>query len=348
MGEQLIGNVALALRAQGSFGTINGTISGLTTTVNMAEGYLVGVGDQGYRNSGITLPKQTREALSLARVGYSLQPSQFVKRTLSGLKIVVPWGGARNVAASPAVDNDFQWATQFPAMFGALGGAGLVAAVDASATDADIWTPGAATYCSIALWDGVYLYKIRDNLCKVTINFTPQLKPTAEIEFVRLGVLESRTAVALATATPGSQLTAVSTLNSVGSSYGVTRTFTACQLVIEPNITAFPASNADENTIAQDGTTISLDMTMIADDGDPDHDEDRLIETAAHAVDFTFGLPATAAGATCLGWKAAINNIEVEELETVAVVNRYAKKITGKATIGSTGTAGTEFSLTIW
>ena len=49
-----------------------------------------------------------------------------------------------------------------------------------------------------------------------------------------------------------------------------------------------------------------------------------------------------------LGWKLAIDNLELGTIETAAVSDRHASKIKANATIGSSGTAGTEFSLTMW
>lgn len=353
MAELLAGTVALCMMPQGSgFGTINTTISGLTTGASQANGLLLGLDGEGYRGSGITIPKQTAQRLELARNGLSRRPGQLEEVIHEGLSIVLPFGGARNTASTPKVATDFALSSTWPGMRAALLAAGLA---DAAVSVGYNFTPADLTYASVALWYKGRLYKFRDCTTKVTLTHEGQKAPRAKIDLERLGTL-----VSVATQTPtitngngttvGNQTTAVAKCRGVANTFGGTlRNFSKSEIVISPDIQVLGLGNDSTSRLVQNGTNIDFEMTMLIDDGAPSYDEDNLSSTSAPSSSITFGVEnnaATADGAVCNAHAITLANVEGQSVEVSDETGKYAaNKFIARATVGASGAQGSEFIL---
>lgn len=358
MAEMLHTPIAMAILPQTQLGTVNSTLAALTTSVNTAQGLVVGLASEGIRSSGITLPTFEREQLDLARIGGSRQAG-VLERVIHGkFSIKFAWGGARNTAGGSPNDATFNIASHWPGVDAMLRCCGMVGAADASAAIGHIYTPGAVTWASIGIWSKGRYRVYRDCLGKLTIDYTAQRSPVATFEVDTFGPLHSIGSHILGNAPPDNQAIAVAKAMGVANAWGATRSWRTTQIVISPAFTALGFSNDSDasgnpvDRVTQDGTDIDFSTVIVADDGNPVFGDDILALTSVPTADMTFGVAnntATAGGAVCNAHKWSLNNIGGKTNVLVDETGSYVgEKFEGHATIGGSGTAGAEASLTFW
>ncbi len=317
MADHSFGNIALAILPQTAQGTINATIAGLTTSVNTAQGLVLGVGTTGEGNSGIELPEHTREGLALARIGKGRQADTFIRESASGLKITFPLGGARNTASNPTVDADFDLSQSavFPGFDAILKATGLTGAGWTGGAGWDYVASGGVTYATVCIWAGGFKITYLDVLVsKLTFKTPPGEIGTVEAEFVTPSVY-GFAAQSLATITQGNQATACPVVQGVGFAYGNTRPFESLEVALAPTTEESPDSNAANGKRSRQ-TAFDVDVKgmIYAATADADAERDTLISTSAPTTDATFQVgSATSAAGVANSYAFNLNNMTVRK-----------------------------------
>lgn len=344
MADHSFGNIALAILPMAQVSTI----TGLTTSVNTAQGLVIGVGTTGEGNSGIELPEHTRVGLELARIGQGRQADQFIREEASGLKITFPLGGARNTVSNPVVDEDFDLSvsTIFPGLDAILKAVGLTGAALSGATDAwEYKASGSATTAAIALFAGgfkvVYQNALVSNL---VIKAPPGEIATIEAEFSTPSV-NSWGAQTLSTITQGNQATSCPVVQSANFTYGNLRPYESIEISLAPTSETAPDSNT-ANGLRSRQTEFNVDVSglIYAATADADAERDTLISPSAPTVDATFqiGSAAVAAG-VANAYAIDINNATVRKGKMKKAGDYLQWESTLEANV--IGSAGTEFTL---
>lgn len=316
MADHSFGNTALAILPQSGVGVINTTINGLTSSVNTAQGLIVGVGDEGEGNSGIEMPEHSRVVKELARIGNSPVAGSFLREVVESLKMTFPLAGARNTASNPTVDGDFDLATHFAGFDAVLKACGLSGAAWGGGAGHEYTPSGGATYASIAFWFGGVLVKYLDALAKVTLKLTPSEQGLVVVEF-EVGSVAAWGAQSLSTITPGNQATAAPIVQGVAHSWGASRPYEEMEITIEPAFEERKDSNASTGLRkAQSAIDIGLKTTVLAATADPDFERDQLILTSAPTADSTQQIGTTTVNAGVANAVAiGVNNIEVSKIK---------------------------------
>ena len=337
------GNIALCILPQSAFGTINATIAALTDTANAANGLVVGVGDAGDAQSGITLPTFTRIGRDAARIGQSSQADTFIRVSPAGLKIKFPLGGARNTSSNPTVAADFNLATYWPGFDAILKASGCSGAAD---TLSHLYTATSdLTYASVGVWSGGYLDLFKDVVVSsLVFDSPPGDAGTVEASFSTPSLV-SRVLQALTTITTGNQATAVPVVKGAGNALGATRPFESFTLTLTPTVEEAGDSNETSTgrRIRQTGFDVAGKAVMYAAASDPDFEMDAL-EASAPTGDMTFNIgSATGAAAVCKTYGVLLNNIVVRNTKKAKLGTYlgWESDFEGKAIT----TAGTEFTL---
>ena len=313
MADHSFGNIALAILPMASVSTI----TGLTTSVNTAQGLVVGVGTTGEGNSGIELPTHTRVGLELARLGKGRQADAFIREEASGLKITFPLGGARNTVGGTPADADFDLSQSgiFPGFDAILKAVGLTGAAWSTGVGWEFKASGATTASAIALFAGGFKVVYQNALvAKLTIKAPPGEIATVEAEFSTPSV-DAWGAQTLSTITQGNQATACPVVQSANFTYGNLRPYESIEISLAPTTESAPDSNTS-NGLRSRQTAFDVEVSglIYAATADADAERDTLISTAAPTTDATFqiGSAAVAAG-VANAYAIDINNATVRK-----------------------------------
>ena len=349
MADHSFGNIALAILPMASVSTI----TGLTTSVNTAQGLVLGVGTTGEGNSGIELPTHTRVGLELARIGNGRQADTFIREEASGLKITFPLGGARNTVSTPTVlDADFDLSQSgiFPGFDAILKAVGLTGAAWASAPIGwEYKASGSATAAAIALFAGGFKVVYQNALVtKLTIKAPPGEVATVEAEFSTPSV-NSWGAQTLSTITQGNQATACPVVQAAAFTYGNLRPYESIEISLSPTTENAPDSNT-ANGLRSRQTAFDVEVSGLiyaADStgaGAPDVERTTLISESPPTSDalFQIGTAAVAAG-VAKAYAIDINNATVRKGKMRKAGDYLQWESTLEARCISS--AGTEFTL---
>lgn len=348
--------LGLIAGSQVGFGTVNATIQGATGALGIANGVVLGDASSGVGESGIDLAF-VRVSRELAPVSgsFTKQFPTFLRRDLDRFTIAVQLKGSGPIASSglasnPVVDGDMDLSANYPglhALFRALGlsGAAWGGGVGYS------YMPASVLPATVKVWDGAganaTAYVIQD--CVVadfSIKFAPGDVAVATFEIA--GTVLSHATETFPTFTYGHLATiSAPTLVSAAHSYGigaVARDFSELELTINTNVEQFSASNSPTGfRPRQTRRDIGATVTLLADTGDPDYEDARMIATGASADDLTFncGAAAVALGEV-KGFAVFLNNPSVARHEIAKVGDAKALTLTLEAT-GTT--VNSEFEL---
>lgn len=357
MADHAFGLIALSVLPQGSgAGTVNATIAALTDTVTHFNGLVVGVGDAGDGNSGITLPTHAREGLEAARIGNSAVADSFLREVPTGLKIKFPLAGSRTAASGTPADSDFNLATTFPGFDALLRAAGLTGAADSSGTAGHAYTPsGNVTYCSIGLHFGGLFVVYMDCLAELEFDLTPGKIGTVEASITIGSVYNwysSGRVLATVTKNSGStgtaQEVAAPVVKSAANAWGVTRPFKALTINVSPLAEVGEDSNSTTGfRTEQNGIDISFKTTIYAATSNPDYERDEMVDTSPDGDDMSFQVNGPTAGsAQCNGYFFVLANAIPRTNKPVKIGNQLGWEVEGECK--AITTAGTEFTFELY
>lgn len=345
MADHSWGNAALCILPQSAQGTVNSTITGLTTTVATADGLVIGVGDKGEGGTGIEMPEHQRVGQELARIGNSAQADQFLREVAANMKLIFPLAGGRNTAGNPTVDADFNLATHFPGLDAILRACGLTGAAWGSGVGHEYTPSGAATYATVGLFFGGLKVVYLDVLVALDVEMEGGKSAVATASF-DVGSIYSWGAQTLSTITQGNQATAAPVVQNTAASWGATRPPRTLSLSINPNITDTPDFNAaNGRRRAQESIDVTFSAEIYAATSDPDFERDELVKTTAPTADLTMLVPgaSTSNGGVANSYSLAINNNVPRTAKPRKFGSYLGWEVSGEAKAIST--AGTELSL---
>lgn len=322
---ELTFGLAMAIGGQGTLGTPDPTIAGLTGSIDSDDGIVLGDPGGGAGETGIEL-ELTRRLTELAAVSgsFTRQPSTFLGVDVATLRFSWQLKGNGLTQDASLTDTDYAPIPGIDALLRACGFTGAAWGGGAGW----IYTPASASIATAKIWSGVganaIAIVIKDIVGSLEIEFTPGEVAIATATLS--GVLHSITSgVTLPTfnygagATTGNQLVSAPAISAVGHNWGISaalRGFTDATLSIDNEIEELPDSNAEGGVRKrQTGRVIDLSMTLLADSGDADFELTQLqLATApTDALNFTVGTPATN-GLVIKGYRVIGTNPEVRNV----------------------------------
>ena len=341
MADHAMGNIGLCILPTASLATI----SGLTDTITVSGGLVIGVGSTGDGGSGIELPEHERIGLELARIGSSAVASAFLREQLSSLKLTMPLAGARNAASNPTVDADFNLATTFPGLDALLRCGGLSGAAWGSGVG-HVYTIAAPGAAALGVWFGGLKVVYNEVFATLKIKLTPGEAGIIEATF-QAGTITSWGAQALTTITAGNQATAPPVVQGVANAWTATRPFTSLEVDITANITESPDSNAATGLRrASEKIDATFKTQIYAATADPDYERDQAILPTAPIGDMTMLVPnntITANAGVCNSYGIKLNNVTPTKWKPAKIGTYLGWDVEG--TCNAITTAGTEFEL---
>lgn len=349
--------LGLAVGFQSGFGTINATVQGLAGALTLTDGIVLGEASAGVGESGIDLAflREQRDVAPIVS-SFTKQFPTFLNRRVDRFTVAVQLKGSGTIAlsglaANPPVDADMNLANNYEGLDALLRAAGLAGAAWGSGVGHQ-YVPAAVQPLTAKVWSGsgsnAVAYVLMDCVVStLSIVFTPGDVAIATFEIA--GTVVSHTGgVTMPTFAFGHVATiSAPTVVNVGHVYGIggaPRDFSELELTIENDVEDVPASNSTTGFRSrQTGRRIGATATILADTGNDDYEDDRLIATSAIVDDlsFTVGLAATA-GSEVKAYFVSLNNPNLVRKEETKVGGAKALALTLEATALS---ANAEFEL---
>ncbi len=356
--------VALAVGNQTALGTVNATIAALSGSLDSSDGFVLGDGESGDAESGITLPDFVRQARAVADVAdsFTKQASSFQRVDTQNLSITIQLkGNGEATDATPAVgEASILTATnpedQFAGVDALWQAAGLVGANGGANVEYD-YTPriGATSpstrYVTIKLWVGDLSFVLQDCIVdSAVLTFPPG--GTALCTFnLRVGSHDPDTqfndGVTIPTIDYGSQASlSAPIVQGVANAWSTTRGYRELTITINQGIEEIADGNqATGVRLVQGERAITLDGAIWVDAAGSSFDFDNVVGTSAPTADmsFTVGTPSTAEDDVNNALILECNNLEHQSVKYNREGTTMVTEFTG-AKCTATG-AGLEFSL---
>lgn len=342
--------IGFAVGVQSAFGTPNATISGLSGSLGVSDGIVLGDAESGDAESGIVTPTIEGFYREVADVSGSFTKSadSFLRADVNSLAITVQLKG--NGATATPASGEAQPDAGIDALLQMAGMTG------ANGSNADYeYTPTTGTgtiYGTIKLWIADLSLVFTDVLVdSAVLTFEPG--DAAVVTFnLNVGTHDPSTdfsdGVTFPTFNYGTQASlAAPAIAGVNHTWGSARGFNTLTVTIAQNIETFGDSNVATTGQRQSQTQrlITVDGTIYVDTADSDHEYQNLTGTSAPTDDLSFQVgTANGAGAGTLNAaKVECNNLQSTSIKhnrigTATVVELSAAQATAT-------TAGGEFKL---
>ena len=349
--------VAVAVGNQTALGTVNATIAALTGSIDSSDGCVLGDGESGDAESGITLPDFVRIARAVADVSgsFTAQASSFQRVDTQNLAITVQLKGNGELTdATPAVgEASILTATatedQFDGIDALWQAAGLIGANGGAAVEYD-YTPRVAAsspstrYVTVMLWVGDLSFALMDCICEsAVLEFTPGGTGLCTFNLRVGSVYAAADGVTFPTIDYGSQASlSAPIVQGVANAWSSTRGFRELTVTIDQGIEEIADSNqATGVRLVQGDRTFLLDGAIWVDDGDSDFDYANLSGSSAPTADLSFlvGTASTVEDDVNNAYRIECNNVEHQSVKynregTTMVVEFSGAKCTATAVGG--------------
>ena len=345
--------IAMAIDVQSAFGTINGTISALSGTLDQTDGMILGDKASGEADSGITVPNivaVVRENPVVA-ASFTEQWDAYLRTAVEGLSIAFPLQGNGADAGAPTADA----ASPLVGPNAILQAAGLIETTGGGSPDVDFKPNASTVYATIKLWLGsgttglsfVYQDCLVDTL---SLSFPPGSSGIATAGF-KVGSLATQAdGVTFPTVTYGTMASLASpVVEGVAHAWGATRGFENLTINIANTLEEFGDSNVTTTGLRQSQTRrlITVDGAIYMTAAAAPYEYDNLVGTSAPTDDLSFqvGDPDVGGAETALNaYKVTVANLSAQNL-------KYEKRGTATVAVlsGAKATdtaAGGEFTLT--
>jgi hypothetical protein len=346
--------IGLAIGSQSAFGTPNSTIAGLSGSLGVTDGILLGDKASGDAESGIAIPAIEGVYREVAAVAGSFTESAdaFLRAAVNGMQVSFPLQG-NGVTSTPSSGQ----AQPLAGIHAFLHSAGLIGAAGTAPVYA--YTPrhnassgGATIYATIKLW-----------IADLSFVFTDCLIESCEIAFtpggngivtgtIRVGKHSPSTdfadGVTFPTFAYGTQASlAAPTVAGVNHTWGQVRGFEELKITIQNEIEEFGDSNVATTGIreSQVRRQILVDGTIYVATADSDFDYQSVVSAVAPTVDMSFQVGTVAAPAATLNaYLVAVNNVQAKSTKFDRRGTALVATLSGAKATATT--AGAEFSLT--
>lgn len=349
----------LIVGVQSGFGTPNNTITDLVSgggagaggAIDTSNGYVLGDGESGDGETGITLPSLDGDFRDVAAVAnsFSEQPDSYLKTLITGFSIAVQMKG-NGLTATPALGEGIPFAgvdvlNQMSGLSGGNGGANAeYDYTPASATvygTVKLWVSDLAMIFTDCLVDSVSYAMTPGDAGIATYNisvgaFTPGTTPTGS----------TRPYYEVAT-TPdflaGNQTGNAPVIAGVGNAWGTTRGFNDLTITIANAIETFGDSNVLGTGLRQSQTerVVNLNGTIYMDDVDEGFEIEEMYGGTQSDLSFTVGTLVT--GATAMNaYRFECNDIQPQNVKQNRIGANTSVEFSGKCTATA---AGGEFTL---
>jgi len=335
--------VAIAVGNQTALGTVNATIDGLSGSIDSSDGCVLGDGESGDAESGITLPDFVRVARAVADVSgsFTAQASSFQRVDTQNLSITIQLKGNGELTdATPAVGEASPLTAtatedQFDGVDALWQAAGLVGANGGANVEYD-YTPRISStspstrYVTIKLWVADLSFTLMDCICEsAVLTFPPGGTGLCTFNLRVGSVYAAADGVTFPTIDYGSQASlSAPIVQAVAHSWSSTKGFREMTLTIDQGIEEIADANqATGVRLVQGDRTFTLDGAIFIDTADSDFDYANLSGSTAPTADlsFTVGTVSTVENDVNNAYIVECNNVEHQSIKynregTVTVV----------------------------
>ena len=345
--------LGVAVGVQGSgLGTVNSTIAGLTGSLGLSDGLVLGDPSGGVGETGISISLERSERDAVDVTGsFTRQAGTFLSEG-GTITIVCALRGAGNTATATPVDADMALSTTYPGLNALLRAAGWNGSAWGSGVGHQ-YVPAAAAPVTVKLWEGEAAattgnaWVAMDCFASLSIDFTPGDVPIATFTIPIGSVYSFTAALTVPTFTYGTVASVSSpVVKNVGNVWGPAdaRGFSSLTVSIDSEIEETPDSNSTNGTTSrQTGRSITISGELYSEDSDTDFERAKLVGTTAPTEDMTFTVGTAADGTAtnpCLGFIAAFNNIVVTSLEPAKIGPYQGHAVEGYCTATSANAEG--------
>jgi len=323
--------VGIAFGAQTVEGTADATIAGLSGSLTLSDGIVLGDANSGIVSSGIShsFTRRLNEKPPLSG-SFTKQSSDFLEEQIA-LSFALPLSGPRNDTTATPVDGDFVGRVGVEALYRC---AGLFGA--ASGTPGHQYIPIDVDLITAKLFDSGNYWVIKDIRGDVSINLTPG--EIAVATYTLSGIVDSFGAVAFPTF-DYEELGTVSApvVASVSPVWGFDpeeRGWTSLTIGVSNSIESIPDSASDTgSSFEQTNREITVSMTIKDTDTDIDFTRTNLVGTTAPTDDLTATIGDAATGSDpALAVLIEARNLEVRSYTPDVAGTQAASTITAVCT----------------
>jgi hypothetical protein len=346
---QITWGIGLAVKVEAVPGTPEVFATGGALT--LADGIVLGDAGSGIGESGIDFAlSRVDKAVAPVTTSFTAQFPTFLRREVGTLTITVQGKGSGVTASNPTVSADFDQSTDYPGLNALLRSAGLTGGVWGGGVG---WAyiPASAAPVTVKLWVGTstngVMYVLTNCVSKLTMNVEPG--DVALWQFEISGTVSSHDAtITTPTFTYATVATeSAPTVENAAHSFGISaaaRGFSDMAITIDNEIEDVRDSNANGGlTKRQTSRAITAALTLYADSGNEDYEDERLAATSATTDDMVFVVgAATAISAAAKSWRVNFLNPNLISNEVQKLGPSVARAIKLQATATS---ANGEFEL---
>lgn len=285
---------AFAIAIQSALGTPNIPAAWLTTSVDYDDGLVLGDGESGDAETGITFPEHVRVGREPARLGRTAGFDTFLRQDFEGLSIAYTRKGNGATTTTPAA-GEAQPLAGIDALNRALG----LTPANGVAPTVNYAPASNAEYATVCIWVADRRFIYQDCIVSSRVeSYTPG-DAALITDNIAIGSLESQAdGVTFPTLDYGTQSTLSSpVIQGVANTFGTARGFESLEITIEGNQSQVDDSNQPTGKRqVVGGLDITAVMRLYLDDTDTDFEYEALISGSAPASSWSFQV-GTAAGA---------------------------------------------------
>ena len=325
-------SIAVAFAKQVAQGTYNANLATFPDPLNVADGLVLGVGDEGIKDSGL-LWGRSRVAVPrpIIGTGFTRPPSAKRRVDTTQFQFTYPFGGNRAAASTPPVDSDFPPNAGEDALLEACGMVG--SAWSGGVGHSYKMDPANAALLSALVYLSGMRFQPVDCRAGIEITFRGGEQPRAAAGVFVPG-LETEPPIAAAIPatldfTPlDSEDVAVYGDPAAGFTYGQARSSSEIVVSIQPSISDVPDSESNGGIRKKlDDIEIKVSGTLWESDADTDFSEIQLDADSAltlASLSFTAGAAAgngaIMRAVRCIFPKLELESYEADDLDNGSVV----------------------------
>ena len=359
--DEAFDGLAAAAGVQTAFGTPHALIPGLTTSLALTDGIVLGDAESGDAEAGITIPNIVAISRAVAQVGASFTQSadSFQKADITGFQIAFVLQGNGATALAVSADGEADLATIMPGVEAILEAMGLIGD-DVGLAPVEEYTPrhsgsigGSTIYSTWKIWHGDLEFVFSDCLIdSATFEFTPggfcvvtcnvlvgTFDHTTGVDGITFPMLDYGVMASL----PGPVVEGVAFL------WGQTHGFESLVVTIANAIEKFGDSNVATTGERQSQTNrvISVTGTLYVETTDSALHFTTLKETdASLLVDLSFQVGTPAVNPNVFNaFKVEVLNLQAKDIKYNRVGSALVVELNDAKATGLT--AGSEFKLTM-